>query len=242
MGLQNLNSLETSKQKNYAKDNNVPETLKLVENLLPGLKVTLIIVVCSVFLALIVSFAAGLTRLSKRTWLNVPALVYIDLFRGTSALVQLFWAYFALPLLGIRLNALTVGIVVIGLNIGSYGAEVVRGAIRAVPADQRDAAVALNFTPTQTMRRIILPQALVAMLPPFGNLLIELLKSTALVSLITLSDLTFEAQIIRSDTLRSAKVFTIVLVMYFLVAQAMNWGVKTIEKRMTAGRDYGGIK
>lgn len=212
------------------------ETLKLVENLLPGLKVTIIITVSSALLAFVAAFTAGLARLSKRVWLNVPALVYIDLFRGTSALVQLFWAYFALPLLGIQLKALSVGIVVLGLNIGSYGAEVVRGAVQAVPSDQQDAAVALNFTPMQTMRRIILPQALVAMLPPFGNLLIELLKSTALVSLITLSDLTFKAQVLRSEMLRSAEVFTVVLVMYFLVAQAMNRGVRFLEKRMTEGR------
>lgn len=216
------------------------EIFELAGKLLPGLKVTIVITVSSALLALVASFIAGLARLSKRAWLNVPALVYIDLFRGTSALVQLFWAYFALPLLGIRLNAMTVGIVVLGLNIGSYGAEVVRGAVQAVPRDQRDAAVALNFTPTQTMRRIILPQALVAMLPPFGNLLIELLKSTALVSLITLADLTFEAQLLRSETLRSAEVFTVVLVMYFLAAQAMNRGVKAFERRLTAGRDYGG--
>lgn len=220
----------------------MPDTLNIITSLLPGLEVSLIITVCGAFLALIASFVAGLARLSKHRWLNVPALVYIDLFRGTSALVQLFWAYFALPLLGIRLNALTVGIVVLGLNIGSYGAEVVRGAIQAVPAHQQDAAAALNFTHVQTMRRIILPQALVAMLPPFGNLLIELLKSTALVSLITLSELTFEAQVIRSATLRSAEVFSMVLIMYFLVAQTMNRGVRTVEKRMTAGRDYGGVR
>lgn len=209
---------------------------ELVKNLLPGLKVTLVITLSSALLAFVAAFSAGLARLSKRLWLSAPALVYIDLFRGTSALVQLFWAYFALPLFGIELNAMTVGIVVLGLNIGAYGAEVVRGAVQAVPVDQWEAAAALNFTHAVAMRRIILPQALVAMLPPFGNLSIELLKSTALVSLITLSDLTFEAQVLRSSTLRSAEIFTLVLVIYFLIAQAMNQGVKMIEKRFAVGR------
>jgi len=217
------------------------EILELGGKLLPGLKVTLAITFSSAVLALAAAFIAGLARLSKRVWLNVPALVYIDLFRGTSALVQLFWAYFALPLLGLEFDALTVGIVVLGLNIGSYGAEVVRGAVLAVPGGQREAAVALNFTHTQMMRRIILPQALVAMLPPFGNLLIELLKSTALVSLITLGDLTFEAQVLRSETFRSAEVFAVVLVMYFLAAQAMGRGVRYMERRMSAGREVGGV-
>lgn len=210
--------------------------LDLVESLLPGLKVTILITLSSALLALVTAFPAGLARLSKRKWLSLPALIYIELFRGTSALVQLFWAYFALPLLGINFNALTVGIGVLGLNIGAYGAEVVRGAIQAVPSDQLDGAVALNFTPTQTLRQIILPQALVTMLPSFGNLLIELLKSTALVSLITLSDLTFESQLLRSETLRSAEIFTVVLILYFLVAQTMNRGVRLLEKRMTEGR------
>ncbi len=212
------------------------EILKITEYLLPGLKLTIIITVLSAFLALATAFAAGLARLSKRSWLKLSALIYIDLFRGTSALVQLFWAYFALPLLGIQLNALTVGIVVLGLNIGAYGAEVVRGAIQAVASDQREAAVALNFTSGQALWRIILPQALVSMLPSFGNLLIELLKSTALVSLITLNDLTFDAQLLRAETLRSAEIFTVVLILYFLVAQAMNLGIRFLENRMTEGR------
>lgn len=217
------------------------DTLELMKNLLPGLKITLAITLSSALLAFVAAFAAGLARLSKRWLLRALALVYIDFFRGTSALVQLFWGYFALPLLGIELNAMTVGIVVLGLNIGAYGAEVVRGAVQAVPGDQWDAATALNFTHAAAMRRIILPQALVAMLPPFGNLLIELLKSTALVSLITLSDLTFKAQVLRASTLRSAEIFTIVLVIYFLIAQTLNQGVKMIEKRFTPGRDYGAL-
>jgi polar amino acid transport system permease protein len=187
------------------------------------------------------AFSAGLARLSHRPWLSIPALAYIDLFRGTSALVQLFWAYFALPLLGIELDAMTVGILVLGLNIGAYGAEVVRGAIEAVPADQHEAAIALNFTEHQAMWRIILPQALLAMLPPFGNLLIELLKSTALVSLITLGDLTFQGQLLRSATLRSAEIFTLILILYFLVAQCISYGVRWLEKRLATGRDYGGL-
>jgi polar amino acid transport system permease protein len=154
--------------------------------------------------------------------------------------VQLFWAYFALPLLGIQLEAITVGITVLGLNIGAYGAEVVRGAIQAVSVDQHEAALALNFTEHQTMWRIILPQALLFMLPPFGNLLIELLKSTALVSLITLSDLTFQGQVLRTATLRSAEIFTLVLILYFLMALSITYGIRWLERRLVTGRDYGG--
>jgi polar amino acid transport system permease protein len=220
----------------------MPQPLDLLPALFEGLWITLIITAGGALVAAMSAFAAGLARLSRHIWVSIPALVYIDLFRGTSALVQLFWAYFALPLLGVELDAMTVGIVVLGLNIGAYGAEVVRGAIQAVPVEQHEAAIALNFSELQTMWRIILPQALLAMLPPFGNLLIELLKSTALVSLITLSDLTFQGQLLRTATLRSAEVFTLVLVLYFLVALVITYGVRWLERRLAVGRDYGGLR
>jgi polar amino acid transport system permease protein len=207
-------------------------SLDLLPPLLDGLKVTLTLTVGGAVLASLAAFGAGLARLSRRRWLRLLALLYVDLFRGTSALVQLFWAYFALPLLGIRLEAMTVGILVLGLNIGAYGTEVVRGAVRAVPRVQRETGRALGFSERQVLWRVALPQALPAMLPPLGNLSIELLKSTALVSLITLADLTFQGQVLRSATLRSAEVFAWVLLLYFLTAQAMSWGMRRLENRV----------
>ena len=102
--------------------------------------------------------------------------------------------------------------------------------------EQYEAALALNFNERQTMWRIILPQALRAMLPPFGNLLIELLKSTALVSLITLSDLTFQGQLLRASTLRSAEIFVLILLIYFLVAQIISFCVRRLEVRLAVDR------
>ena len=145
--------------------------------------------------------------------------------------MQLFWFYFVLPLFGLQLPAMLVGIVVLGLNAGAYGAEVVRGAIRAVPSGQREAGVALNFTRGQILRRLVLPQAVPAMLPPAGNLLIELLKNTALVSLVTITDLTFRGQL-RSETLRTTEIFSLMLLMYFAVALLITAGVRLLERRM----------
>jgi polar amino acid transport system permease protein len=125
---------------------------------------------------------------------------------------------------------------VLGLNIGAYGAEVVRGAILAVPRSQREAAAALGFTPRQTRWRVVVPQALPVIVPPAGNLLIELLKGTALVSLITLGDLTFAAQTLRASTLRTAEIFTLVLVIYFLVAAVLTAGMRWIERHVSAWR------
>ena len=127
------------------------------------------------------------------------ATVYVEVFRGTSALVQLFWLFFVLPQFGLTLAPFLVAVLALGLNVGAYGSEVVRGAILGVPRGQWEATTALNMTRAAALRRIILPQAFVAMIPPWGNLFIELLKATSLVSLITLSDLTFRAQTVEPD-------------------------------------------
>lgn len=204
--------------------------------LLAGLAITLQVTVGAALLAAPIALAAGLARLSRWRPLRLPALVYIEVFRGTSALVQLFWFYFVLPHFGVELSAMTAGIVVLALNTGAYGAEVVRGAIQAVPRSQLEAATALNFTRRQRMTRIILPQAFPAMLPPAGNLAIELLKNTALVSLVTITDLTFRAQILRAETLQTEAIFGTVLLMYFAAALAITAGMRLLERAVGGGR------
>lgn len=193
-------------------------------------------------LAAAAAFAAGLGRLSPFSSLRWLSAAYVEVFRGTSALVQLFWFYYVLPLFGLKLGAMLTGIVVLGLNSGSYGAEVVRGAIQAVPTSQREAAIALNLTPRQTLWRIIIPQAIPAMMPPAGNLLIELLKNTALVSLITIADLTFEAQLLRAATLRTVRIFALILVIYFACALIITAGMRFAERRLSYGMDRGGVR
>lgn len=220
----------------------MPPPIDLLPPLLRGLLVTVELTLGGALVAGLAAFSGGLGRLSRyRVWRGI-ARTYIDLFRGTSALVQLFWLYFALPLFGITLTATTVGVLVLGLNTGAYGAEVVRGAIQAVPKEQREAALALNFTQRQTLWQIVLPQAALGMLPPFGNLLIELLKNTALVSLITLSDLTFQGQILRAATLRSGEIFGLLLLIYFLLALSITFGIRRLERKLAIGRDYGGVR
>ncbi len=211
--------------------------LGIASSLLAGLGVTLQVTAGAALLAVVIALTAGLARLSRWRVLRLPALVYIEVFRGTSALVQLFWFYFVLPHFGLELSAMSVGIVVLALNTGAYGAEVVRGAIRAVPRGQLEAALALNLTPRQRTLRIVLPQALPGMLPPAGNLAIELLKNTALVSLVTITDLTFRAQILRAETLETEAIFGTVLLMYFAVALAITAGVRLLERAVAGGRE-----
>jgi len=199
--------------------------------LLDGLLVTLEVTGAGLVVAALAAFAGGLGQLAPAAPVRVLARGYVQFFRGTSALVQLFWFYFVLPHFGVRLDAFVVGAGVIGLNVGAYGAEVVRGAITAVPRGQREAARALNLTPRQALRHVLLPQALVAMLPPFGNLAIELAKATALVSMITLRDLTRNARTVVAETHEQAAVYGAVLIVYFALAMALTGGVRRLERR-----------
>ena len=205
---------------------------ELIPPLLQGLVVTLQVTAGAALLAVPLAIVAGLARLTASPLARWPATAYVEVFRGTSALVQLFWFYFVLPLFGMKLPAMMVGIIVLALNTDAYGAEVVRGAILAVPRGQREAALALNMTRLQTMHRIILPQAVPAMLPPAGNLLIELLKNTALVSLITIADMTFRGQLLRSATLRTTAIFGLMLLLYFAVALLITGAVRLLERKV----------
>jgi polar amino acid transport system permease protein len=188
-------------------------------------------------LALFMAFVAGLGRISRFFAVRALATSYIEFFRGTSIFVQLFWAYFVLPLMGIPLSPFFAGVLALGLNVGAYGAEVVRGAIMAVPREQHEACVALNLNTWQKMRRVILPQAIVLMLPTFGNNAIELLKGTAVVSLISISDMTFQAQVVRSQTGDTTIPFLTILVLYFAISLVISASVGKLERRLSEGLD-----
>ena len=205
--------------------------------ILDGAWVTIELTVLGCALALVVAFLAGLGRLSSSWLLRSIATTYVEFFRGTSIFVQLFWAYFVLPFAGLSLTPLQAGVLALGLNVGAYGAEVVRGAILSVGREQYEACTALNLSRWQGMRHIILPQALLVMLPTFGNNAIELLKATSVVSLISLADLTFQAQVVRSQTGSTLMPFASVLVIYFVLALIISWGVRSLERRMARGLD-----
>ncbi|MCT7375757.1 ectoine/hydroxyectoine ABC transporter permease subunit EhuC [Chelativorans salis] len=202
---------------------------EFIPGLLQGAAVTIQITVGGCILAMVMALIAAMAKMYGPLPLRWLAVAYIEVFRGTSALVQLFWLFFVLPHFGILLDPLTVAITALGLNVGAYGAEVVRGAVNAVPRGQWEASVALNMPRALSLRRIILPQAFVAMIPPWGNLFIELLKATALVSLITISDLTFKAQQMNQTTFRTVEIFTIVLVVYLALSVLITVGTRTLE-------------
>lgn len=204
--------------------------------LLQGLLITLLVTVLSAIVAVVTAFTAGLARLSRHWWLRWPAGVFVEVFRGTSLLVQMFWFFFALPFFGIQLAPMTAAVLALGLNEGSYAAEIVRGTISSRAAGQTEACVALGMGPSLRMRRVLLPQSIPAMLPPFCNVLVDLLKNTSLVSLVTVADLTFRGQMVRSTTGQTTAVFLTILVLYFVLSSLISLLMKWLERRFALDR------
>ncbi|WP_213777176.1 ectoine/hydroxyectoine ABC transporter permease subunit EhuC [Caballeronia sp. dw_276] len=210
---------------------------ELLPLLLKGTLVTLQIAVFGILLAILMAGIGTILRTSAWRVLRWIGNVYVEVFRGTSLLVQLFWLFFVLPLppFNLALTPFTVAIVGLGLHYGAYGSEILRGALRSVPGGQFEAAIALNMTAATRMRRIVLPQAMINALPPATNLMIELLKGTSLVSLITLSDLTFRARQLDEATFKTAEIFALTLLIYFVLAQVVVAIMRHFERRVSHG-------
>lgn len=201
-----------------------------------GVGVTLVLTLFAAILALALGFLAGYARMSKNKWVYGLATIYVEFFRGSSLLVLLFWIYFVMPLLGVTMSPMLAGILAMGLNFGAYVSEIVRSGFESVPEGQHEAGISVNMTQAQRMRRVIFPQAFVLMVPNLGNQLIELFKATSLVSLITLSDLTYQAQLLNGSTYETTKIYVALLLIYFVLAWPLSKGMEILERKLTEGR------
>jgi len=177
-------------------------------------QLTLVVIVLSMGFALLVALG-GMSRHRPIQWL-VKA--YIEVIRGTPLLLQLIYIYYVLPEVGIRLDAFAAGVIGLTLNYSAYIAEVYRAGIQAIPRGQHDAAAALGMTPTLSMRRIVLPQAIRIVIPSLGNYFIGLFKDTALVSVVSIQEVVFTAQILAAQNFQYFTLYTIVGIMYFAVS------------------------
>ncbi len=210
------------------------------ELLREGAWITVQILFYSFVLGVVLSLFVGVARLSDREWVRGISLAYVEVSRGISSIILLFVMAIAIPILldvG-QASLITLGSIALGLNMGGYGAEIVRGSILAIPKGQSEASLALNLSPTQRLRHIVLPQALRIILPPMGNLTIEILKGTALVSLIGVTDIMQAARNIRQQQLFNASeadltvLFVNVLLIYFILAQIINGVFRFFEWRL----------
>jgi polar amino acid transport system permease protein len=204
--------------------------------LLRGALVTLEVTASSGVIAFLLAMLVGTAQLSRVAVVRTAAKAYVEILRGTSALIQLFYLFFVLPVLGIDITPMEAAAFGLGLTFSAYGAEIVRAGILSVDRGQWDAARALGMPRGLAFRRIIAPQAFVSMLAPFGNLLVELLKSTSLVSLITLTDLTFAGAQVITSTGKPGQTWGVVLLLYFLMCFPLAQAVRSLEKRMSIYR------
>lgn len=204
--------------------------------MMQGLWVTILVTVLGIILTMIVAFTAGIAGLSRHRWIRLPSSIFIEFIRGSGLLVQMFWFFYALPAFGIQLTPLVAGVLALGLNEGAYAAEVVRGTIRSRPKGQTEASIALGMKPSLRMRRILLPQSIPAMLPAFGNVMVDLLKNTSLVSLVTVSDLTWRAMNARTVTGATVELFLTILVLYYILSLLLGWLTRWLERRFALDR------
>ena len=195
-----------------------------------GVGVTMLYTIAGAAAALVVSFIFGLLSMSNHTIVRGIVRAVVEFFRGTSLVVQLLWFVFVLPQLGYQLEVLAAATLALALNFGAYGSEIVRGALTAVPKAQWEATVALGLGRVHRMRRVILPQAVPEMIPPFSNLLVQILKSSSLLFLVGIGELTFEVNNLRFE-MGSLAAFGIALVIYFVLAQLLLAVTRVMENR-----------
>lgn len=186
--------------------------------LVSGLRETIVLTLVSFVVSVLIGVVACALRAAPWRILSIPGLVFIEFMRATPLLVQILWVYYSLSLLvGLTLTAFQAGVLALGANVGAFIAEILRSGIRSVPAGQQDAARALGMNSVQMATRVVIPQALRAVIPPLGSMWVGLFKDTALVSIIGVPELLAQAQDINAATFRPVEVFTIVGIIYLVL-------------------------
>lgn len=196
-----------------------------------GLFITVKASLLAILLGLFIGVVVGSLRVVPVPFLRWIGAAYIYVIRGTPLLIQLFLIYFGLPSLGLNLPAFLAGIIGLGINSGGYVGEIVRGGIEAVPKGQWEASQVLGLSYLQTMRRIVLPQAVRNMLPAFGNEFVTLIKESSLLSTLAITELTMAGQQVRSVTYASFETFLLVGAIYLCLTSATSFALGRVEKR-----------
>ena len=204
--------------------------------LMRGTALTIFLTVASFVFALVLGLVLALARLNRQCWyLYQPAQGFVEFVRGTPLLVQLFYLYFVLPFVGITMNPILTGILGLGINYGAYMSEVYRAGIEAIDRSQWEAAHALAMPTPLILRIVVLPQAFRIVIPPMGNYLVSLFKDTAIVATISIRELLFSARLLAAETFQYFAIFTVVLVIYFVISYPASRGVAWLERRMRIG-------
>ncbi|RDK06248.1 amino acid ABC transporter permease [Cupriavidus lacunae] len=205
-------------------------------DILHGAIVTVEVTACALVLGCVMGLLVGIGRLDpRRRFIYGICTAYVTFIRGTPLLVQLFLLFFGLPQFNILLPAFVCGVIGLGIYSGAYVSEIVRGAIQSVDKGQMEAARSIGMSSGQAMRAVILPQAIVRMIPPLGNEFIALIKNSALVSLLTIADLMHEGQKIISVSYRSLEVYLAIALVYLILTSAAGLILQRAEQRLRMG-------
>jgi polar amino acid transport system permease protein len=206
------------------------------QDLARGALVTVEVTACALALGCVLGLLVGMGRLNPAHRIRYGiCTAYVTFIRGTPLLVQLFILFFGLPQFNILLPAFLCGVLGLGIYSGAYVSEIVRGAIQSIERGQMEAARSLGMPYGQAMRSVILPQAVVRMIPPLGNEFIALIKNSALVSLLTIHDVMHEGQKIISVTYRSLEVYLAIAFVYLILTGVTTLLLQRAEKSLRAG-------
>lgn len=207
--------------------------IKALPLLLQGAKYTILITVLGLFFGLIIGIIFGFGRLARNKLIYGLSSVYVEVVRGTPIMIQALYIYFAIPmLLNFDIDAVVAGVIAISINAGAYIAEIVRGGVNGIDKGQVEAGRSLGLTQSQTMYKIVWPQAFKQMIPPLGNQFIISLKDTSLLTMIGVGELTRQGTIIVASNFRSVEIYTIVGLMYLAMTLTISLVLRQIEKRM----------
>lgn len=201
--------------------------------LLKGMWMTVLITVISLLIALVIGLTFGLCSISRNKLLRAIATIYVDLIRGTPILVQILFIYFGLPsATSITLTAFTAGVIAISINAGAYLVEIFRAGINSIDKGQMEAGRTLGFSYAETMRIIILPQAVRRMIPAFVNQFIVSIKDTSLLSVIGIAELTMSGQSIYAMNFRAFEILGMVGILYFILIYTLTLFSRWLERRL----------
>ena len=198
-----------------------------------GVAVTLALAASSAAASLALGFAVGLARMFGPRWLAIPVVLYIDSMRAVPVLVVLVWTFFALPILtGLTMPPFVAALIGLTVHLAAYAAEIVRAGIESVRPGQTRAAAALGMSRAQTVRRIVLPQAIVRTLPAFGSLLSITIKDTAIASVIAVPELMRQSETVAGQSFQPIEVYTFAMLLYFLMLFPVTRGVDRVYRRV----------
>lgn len=202
------------------------------DSLIKGLEVTVELTVAANLMGITLGFVVALLVMSRTKIIRIPAMLFIEFFRCTPAIIQIVWFFYCVPILfDVYVGSITMGVLALGLNLTAFNAEAYRAAIQSVPKEQHDAGIALGLSPFQRVIYIVLPHALRSSIPVLITNGIGIFQQTALVAIVAIQDLMYEGKSLATTTYRPIETFTLVALIYFAVSFPIAQLVQSIERR-----------